>query len=592
MNRIFSSYHLLWRGWFLCAMLFLSIALVSGEQFGLKTVRVPIEDAQILLQCDASKENLSGYAYDYIQTIAAYAGWHVEYVGPVGFAEGLEMLKEGRADVFYDVSYSEERAQYLLYPEMPMGTEDFYLFCLSRNKGIIAQNLSSLQGRRVGVSAGTTGRDRLTKWCKSKGISLDIVEYDSTLAKEEALQNGEIDMNLEVSMLAHSDYSAVARISTDEYFLVASGKRPDLLKDIHDAWEKTTSINKYQFTRLEEKFFSDVVVSKTLSADEVEWVKGHQVFRVGYMNHFLPFSSTLEESGEATGIVKDIIPLMLENVGVKDKLRVEYKSFDNSDDMYVSLLAGDVDILFPMQGDISYAEKHGVLFSLPVIGTTVDLAFTGTFSEDKTASIAVNGNNSLQVSYTRHFYPKAKIVTYSSIQECLDGVARGEVGSTILNGMRTVPLLSRPEYSKIRVAHLPRSVDIRYAVKRGNQHLLSLINRAIAVTDDSAAITFCYRYAYPAQMLTTTAYFSSHKIEVLSAIVVLLVIILVAALFFIRAVNNAKRKLAIANRAKTSFLFNMSHDIRTPLNAIIGFTEVARRNRNDLEKRDECLQKT
>lgn len=53
----------------------------------------------------------------------------------------------------------------------------------------------------------------------------------------------------------------------------------------------------------------------------------------------------------------------------------------------------------------------------------------------------------------------------------------------------------------------------------------------------------------------------------------------------------ALKKAEMANRAKTSFLFNMSHDIRTPMNAIIGFTNMAMKNLNDRDKVVDCLQK-
>lgn len=47
-----------------------------------------------------------------------------------------------------------------------------------------------------------------------------------------------------------------------------------------------------------------------------------------------------------------------------------------------------------------------------------------------------------------------------------------------------------------------------------------------------------------------------------------------------------------ANKAKTDFLFNMSHDIRTPMNAIIGFTNMAKKHIGDDEKVLDCLNKT
>ena len=51
-------------------------------------------------------------------------------------------------------------------------------------------------------------------------------------------------------------------------------------------------------------------------------------------------------------------------------------------------------------------------------------------------------------------------------------------------------------------------------------------------------------------------------------------------------------KAELANKAKSAFLFNMSHDIRTPLNAMIGFTDMAVKNIDDKAKALDCLSKS
>ena len=58
-----------------------------------------------------------------------------------------------------------------------------------------------------------------------------------------------------------------------------------------------------------------------------------------------------------------------------------------------------------------------------------------------------------------------------------------------------------------------------------------------------------------------------------------------------RLLEEARERAEAANRAKTSFLFNMSHDIRTPMNAIIGFTEMAQKHIAEPEKVENCLTK-
>lgn len=55
--------------------------------------------------------------------------------------------------------------------------------------------------------------------------------------------------------------------------------------------------------------------------------------------------------------------------------------------------------------------------------------------------------------------------------------------------------------------------------------------------------------------------------------------------------EEAKARAEAANNAKSSFLFNMSHDIRTPMNAIMGFASMALKYIDDKEKTKECLDK-
>ncbi len=59
----------------------------------------------------------------------------------------------------------------------------------------------------------------------------------------------------------------------------------------------------------------------------------------------------------------------------------------------------------------------------------------------------------------------------------------------------------------------------------------------------------------------------------------------------LKALEEAKRAAIEANRAKSTFLFNMSHDIRTPMNAIIGFTGLLEKHQDEPGRRNDYLNK-
>lgn len=495
-----------------------------------KTVRVASDDSGLFLVLDKNGEPVSGYAYEFIETIAAYSGWKVEYVPGYSFASCLQMLENGEADLFYDISYSPEREDRMLFPDLPMGSEEYYLYCLSNNRNIHAMDYASYDGKRVGVTAGTLEVEALKTWAENKGISLEFVEFDSLSEKEAALEAGEIDLDLEINMLANRDFSALDRISGDSYYLVVNKERTDLLSDINSACAKNISINRKFFDHLIEKYFSQTLVSKSLTDEETEWVSEHDTLTIGYLNNYLPFSFT-DKNGEPAGMVRDLVPLMLGNIGLRDAFRIEYVGFDDNEDMYISLDTGAVDCIFPVCGNMNFAISKNAFFSSDVIGIAVDLAYRDTYTDETTAVIAVNGRNQLQDYYTNYYYPDSEIIYFDTIEECLDAVLNGKAGCTILNGMRTAELLRGKKYTDIHTVRLPDNAEFSVAVRTGNSALLSLVNRSISNTDDSEVVTLSYHYlSLEEGSFSLVDFFRTHPEDLCGLLAFFLMLVLVTVL--------------------------------------------------------------
>ena len=118
----------------------------------------------------------SGYAYEYQQKIAAYTGWHYEYVEG-SWPELLQMLVDGEIDLMSDVSYTDERAKNMLFSELPMGAEEYFVFAsLDGESGISAEDLSTFDGKRVGVNKGSLQESLFLDWAEKKGVRTQIVE--------------------------------------------------------------------------------------------------------------------------------------------------------------------------------------------------------------------------------------------------------------------------------------------------------------------------------------------------------------------------------------------------------------------------------
>ena len=518
-----------------------SVQSYADDNQNTKKVKVAADDSGIFFTLNSDGEPVSGFAYEYIETIAAYSGWEVEYIPTSNFGDCFNMLLNGDIDLFYDVSYSPERANQILYPGVPMGMEEYYLYCLPNNDQIHVMDYSSYAGKKVGVTAGTYQIDCIKNWAKKNNISFEIVEYDSISDKEADLQAGKIDFDFELSMLANRDYSAIEKIDQSEYYLVANINRTDILEDINSACSKITSIDRNYFNRLEEKYFSDTLVSKSLTKDEAEWVSSHDKIRIGYMNNYLPFSSTTQ-SGYVTGMVKDLMPLMLYSVGIEDSIQVQYKGFDDNQAMYTALQNDEVDCIFPACGNVSFANEMQAIFSSAVISSSVDLVFKGIYSDESISTIAVNKNNLLQEFYTKYYYPDSSIILCDSVEECVEKVYSGKAGSTIINGMRTSGILSKRKYTEIHTVRLPENADFSFAVKEGNSALISLLNRANANTDDSTVITLSFAYLADESGNNLIAFFRNHPEYLM---LILLVLFALALAFFlykrVQDMKNAER---------------------------------------------------
>ncbi len=600
------------------ALLLLSGTLSAADQGTRKVVRVPYTHFERLMMVDENNRPYSGYAFDYIQMVGTYAGWDIEFVPCDSFSACAEKLLAGEVDLFYDISYTEERAKRILYPDEAMGNEYYYLYALNGNTSVTPGNHASMNGKTVGTTSGTITTELLKQWCQKKNVDFKIVEYDSIPEKEADLYAGKIDLDLEVSLMAKRDLSAIEKIGTSAYYLVANKERPDLIEDINSALDKVIGNDIYYLTRLEERYFSDTVLSHTLTDEEKNWIADHEVLRIGFFDKYLPFS-TKDEKGEPSGAGIEAIREIIKGLNLKDLLDVEFICFDDQEEGYRAVESGDIDLMFPAYISSSVRQDYHIMGGKILATLTSDLAFLNDIGDGKGKRIGVNKTNMMQYYYSRDSLPDSEIVFYDDIRGCLDGLLNGTSDGTFLNGLRSEALLKPGKYHSLRTVRAKNGFTFRMAFANGNIGLMLLMNRGLTMLDPDFINKTSYSYAGKIYKYSVMDFLREHV-----KLAIVLVAVLAALATRLVGVRISNHKLAVinrqlqehtetieqqrqqlekkqdeledalqmaqnANRAKTAFLSNMSHDIRTPMNAIIGFTGLAASHIDDKERVQDYL---
>ena len=416
---------------------------------------------------------------------------------------------------------------------------------------------------------------------------------------------------------ARENAEVVCAFGGSDYYLCVSKKRPDLLKELNEAQALLTAEEPNYLSMLSTKYYSQSVTARAFSAAERVWMDEHDTLRIGYLENYLPYSAT-DEEGQVNGLIKDIVPQIFNELGIKD-IDVVYTGYKSYDEMIEAMAAEDIDAAFPVGGGLYYSEENGIYQSSAVASADTEIVHKGDYSEDTIKHFAVNENNRMQFYYIRTNYPDAEISFYPSIDGCLEAVLSGEVGCTTLNGLRANDILKNNRYRNLSLHQTNRSDDRCFGVEIGNEGLLKLLNRGINVIGSEYAQNLSYRYTGGLYSYGIADVIRKHWALLMS------IVLATAAVIVFLLVRDAKRtrqeakekekaRLVLeaknkelaeseealsdaliaaeyANRAKTVFLNNMSHDIRTPMNAIIGFTALAESHLDNSEQVKDYLSK-
>lgn len=587
----------------LCLLLLLSAVLpvkAAAETAPVKVVRVgSFEDT--FNYCN-EKGARKGYGYELLETLSGYTGWQFEYV-TCDWSDCFEKLENGEIDIMGGISYTEDRAEEMLFSDEPMGEEKYYLYADLSRADISASDFKILDGKKIGVVMGTEPEVMLTEWEEKYGIKTQHVNISNNEDVKQKLANHEIDcfVSLEESYWAELGISTITRVGKSSIYYVLNKDRPDLKEELDNAMHALDEEAPFYTADLCKKYFS-LDYKPILTGEEKAWLKEHGAIRMGFLASDRGVSTYDPATGEIAGTITDYIQFAADCLG-NQELEFQLVGYDDKEAELNALKSGEIDMIFHFDQSPNLAEEYR-LARTNTTWTANMMVVTNKqlFIENQVNRVAVPKNKISLTRYIAFYYPQWEIVDCDTQEDAIKLVKDGQADCFVTG------VSSEEKYSKNHGFYsvpLPNPANSCFAVKSGNRSLLSILNKTIKAMPTNMLTSSLAMHKSSSRKVTLSEFIKDNFFMVLLVSSIAVAAILLTILKLLRkaykaeaaakkAANdtqelNAKLQIAVenaesANHAKSTFLFNMSHDIRTPMNAIIGYADLASRHSDDPAK--------
>lgn len=540
-----------------------------------------------LYNCISTNGIKTGSVYEYAQTVASYTGWTYEYV-EADWATLLDMLKKGDLDLMGGVSYSPERARSIAFSALPTGQEKHYLYADLNGTGISAADLTSVNGKRIGILQGSLQVQLFLDWQKRHHVTTDTLYTTNLDETRKGLAEHRFDgfVSTMTSFWESVNMKPIATIGSTGVYFGINKNRPDLKAELDAAMQQMESDLPFFANDLAKRY---QYASPTFDATpgEIAWLNAHGPVRIGHLNFDPGISSHSPRFNTKIGVLYDYIQSARTSLG-NYALSFEAVGFDTEAELLKALKEHRVDVIFHFSRDPYLAEQTGLILSQPVLSHPISVVTAqNLFDESRPNTVAITRGHLLTRAHISQNYPSWQFLDVASVADAQEAVLDGRASCFLPYDRHNMKYSGKDGLHRIT---LMRPDTVAFAVTRDNTQLLAVLNKTLKTVPAEMLTARWSMYHNIPQTPTTVDFIRENPGTVaLGLLLSLLILELLrrskATERKTRALNEqlqaAVQKATAADEAKTRFLFYMSHDIRTPMNALLGYSRMIKADLTD-----------
>lgn len=535
-----------------------------------------------------SSGRVTGADAEYAYRIAQQAGIKIKIILYKDTSQFVSKLDDGSVDMLFNIALTEQRRQNYLFSDNAVGSSTISIYVRPDDDRFEYGNVDSLKNAVFGVDNGNAATDLFENWCASRGFTPQTVSFNSLSEIDEALDNGKIDAGIYTSD-KKIGYKTVANFSPTEYYILFRKDETSLKSQIDKAMNDILSKDPLYEEKMVEKYTAAINTEMDeLTSAEKDYIRNHPVLKIAVVKNDAPYFRQ-DKNGDPSGIITDYYKQISELTGLK----TEYCVYDSSELAAAAVKAGSADVLGIYSDGLVTAYNDGLLLTnaYAEVDTVIVMRAGDKLSYAKT--IAVKNRTKSQIASVIGKTSASKLKGYKNASECFAALSSEEADAVVCGLPSATWFINNNNSSRYSISVLPSSkLDLCGALAQGNTVLASVLDKAISVSDYTFESISANNTIQENTVKSFLSKISPSVLIAVAAVLALMVIVLIYTLIslmnrqreknFILAekAETDRRKIELeaikkSNDEKNRFFSDISHDMRTPLNAIIGFSDLA-----------------